>query len=104
MVNLPPVNHPTYQTTLTGKPVEKLTRLEVSRCQHNKFIVDESMAEVVCGLCERKLNPIWCLVQYTRGEGRIRSHLEYLEQRVKKTQDKLRCKCRKCGQMTSIIR
>ena len=84
--------------------MEMITRLQIAKCRHNKFIVDETMGDVICGICEERLNPIWCLVQISKTESRMWSNLIDLEKLVYKTRDKLRCKCQKCGEMTRIIR
>ncbi len=83
---------------------DTVVQLKTSRCRHNKWYVDETLAEITCGICEQKLNPIWCLIQQAQQERRLKWHLEQLYEKVEKTKDKLRCKCQKCGQMTRIIR
>ncbi len=83
---------------------DNITQLKTSRCRHNKWFVDETLAEITCGICEEKLNPIWCLVQQAKTEVRLKFHFKQLRAKVEKTKDKLRCKCQKCGQMTPIIR
>ena len=74
------------------------------QCRHNKFIVDETLNEVQCGICGSYLNPMWVLKHLCGHEHRAANHLKELEQQVEKTKDKLRCKCQHCGKMTRIHR
>ena len=75
-----------------------------TKCQHNKFKCDESLAYVECGICGEKLNPIWVIKQFTYPGNRLESHLEYLKKLISKANAKNRCKCRHCGKMTVIQR
>lgn len=72
------------------------------RCQHNKFIVDEQLGEVECGICGDKLNPIWVLRHLCGEEARYYQRLSFLREEAEKAKAKNRCKCEKCGQMTRI--
>ena len=81
-----------------------VTQLITTQCRHNKWYVDETLAEITCGICQQKLNPIWCLVEQAKTERRLKWHLEKLQAMVKKTENKLRCKCLHCGKITKIIR
>ncbi len=94
------------KTTINGINMSSgnVTQLKTSHCRHNKWYVDETLAEITCGICEQKLNPIWCLVQQAKTERRLKWRFDELQTLVKKSEDKLRCKCQKCGKMTRIIR
>ena len=74
------------------------------KCRHNKFIVDESLNEVECGICNQNLNPMWVLKQLCGNEHRAANRLTQLEQLAEKTKNKMRCKCEHCGKMTKIHR
>ena len=74
------------------------------RCVHNKFIVDESLDAVQCGICHQSLNPMWVLKQLCGNEHRAANHLSQLQGLIEETQSKLRCKCEHCGKMTKIHR
>lgn len=74
------------------------------RCQHNKFLVDEQLGTVECGICGEKLNPIWVLRQLCGEETRYFRRLEFLKGEADKAEAKNRCKCEKCGQMTRIAK
>ena len=42
------------------------------KCQQGRFLVDEKKAEVECGLCHEKLNPIWVLSRLAQEDDRLR--------------------------------
>lgn len=73
-------------------------------CRHNRFHIDETLNFVKCGLCGEHLNPIWVIAQLANRESRARRTVSELEHLAKKTEQKLRCKCEHCGNMTRIQR
>ena len=79
-----------------------LSKFSTKKCAHNKFVVDESLATVHCGLCDEKLNPIWIIKQFSNQENRYVMRLERLDKLAKKAAKKNYCKCRHCGLMTPI--
>lgn len=73
-----------------------------SVCLHEKFIVDKEKAEVECGGCGEKLNPMWVLVQLCGRDRRFHEgHRRYHEE-MKRLSERSRTKCHHCGQMTRI--
>ena len=74
------------------------------RCAHGKYVVDESLNTIKCGLCNEGLNPIWVLNQMCDVENRYNMEIERLTVIAKKAQLKNKCKCEKCGEMTRIQR
>jgi hypothetical protein len=75
-----------------------------SKCSHypGRFIVDSSLAEVTCGDCNEKLNPMWVLGQLaTRDRNFAEAHVRYHEQ-MKRLSDRTSTKCRHCGKMTRV--
>lgn len=72
-------------------------------CSHNKFIVDPQLSTVECGLCGEKLNPMWVLEQYAKGESRLFNQLYTLKSEIEISKSKVRCKCKHCGKITSIL-
>lgn len=75
-----------------------------SGCQHypGHFIVNDSLAEVTCGDCNEKLNPMWVLGQLARRDGNFAdAHARYHEQ-MKRLSERTSTKCRHCGKMTRI--
>ena len=79
-----------------------LRNVFASRCAHSKFLVDETLNTVECGLCHKELNPIWVLKECARTESSARHALEYVEELTKKALKKNSCKCEHCGKMTKI--
>ena len=71
-------------------------------CQHRNFDVDPSAAYVQCRDCGEKLDPMWVLYRIACDEYTYRWRLNGLREDAKKAQQKNRCKCEKCGQMTRI--
>jgi hypothetical protein len=75
-----------------------------TKCLHypGHFIVDGSLAEVTCGDCGEKLNPMWVLQQLaTRDRNFAEAHTRYHEQ-MKRLSERTSTKCRHCGKMTRI--
>lgn len=73
-------------------------------CDHHgaTYFYDESEAEVTCGGCGAKLNPVWVLAQLSAMEGRwIEGRRAYLQLKAEH-EKRRRCKCQHCGQMTRI--
>ena len=75
-----------------------------SRCMHNKYILDESLKKVTCGICSKELSPVWVLMQYRNHENRLRMSINALEKVKDRADKKNKCKCEHCGKMTKIER
>jgi ribosomal protein S27AE len=75
-------------------------------CSHfnGPFLVDEKAAEVTCGRCKEKLNPMWVLGQLVQKESRWHEHFERYQDEMKRLAERSRTKCRRCGEMTPISR
>lgn len=73
-------------------------------CRHNKYILNEQLNTVKCGICEKELNPIWVLTQFVNAESRYFMNIEALEKTAEKAKKKNRCKCEHCQKMTRIQR
>ena len=86
---------------MTEKIIHVVNRFS-ARCKHNKFIVDNQLGYVKCGLCGEHLNPIWVIEQYANHEHRLFQHLERLERLIELTKEKTKCKCEHCGEITKI--
>lgn len=71
-------------------------------CRHGHFLVDEKAAEVECGLCHAKLNPIWVLGQLANDDSRLRHDWAYLKAEARLLRGRVRTKCDHCGKMTII--
>jgi hypothetical protein len=75
-----------------------------TKCSHFpvRAIVDASLAEVTCGDCGEKLNPMWVLAQLAnRDRNFAEAHARYHEQ-MKRLSERTSTKCRHCGKMTRI--
>ncbi|MFA0809537.1 hypothetical protein [Microbulbifer epialgicus] len=74
------------------------------RCQHNKFLLDESLESVICGICDTPLDPMWVIQQFANAEHRLFMRMKSLEEIARKAEAKNRCKCEHCNKMTRIQR
>ena len=74
------------------------------KCHHEKFVIDSSKAEVECGTCGEKLNPMWVLGRLAGCEANFHeTHTRYAEE-IKRLSERTRTKCNNCGKMTRISR
>ena len=73
-------------------------------CMHGSYIVDETLNQVECGKCKKTLNPMWVLNELARTESNNRYRLADVKRELKETENKMHCKCDKCGKMTRIAR
>jgi len=73
-------------------------------CRHNKYYLDNSLANVKCGICNESLNPLWVIRELANEENRYFMQMQAYENIVKKAEAKNKCKCEKCGEMTRIER
>jgi len=71
-------------------------------CKHPSILVDEDMRYIECADCHEKLNPIYWLKRRAVEEANEKWVLLELQKQVKKTENKVRMKCRFCGQFNSI--
>lgn len=75
-----------------------------TKCSHAHFIVDDAKAEVECGACGERLNPVWVLAQLCSADSRFhQARARYVDE-TKRLNERTRTKCDHCGQMTSISR
>ena len=75
-------------------------------CSHLfvQYIISESEAEVECGKCHAKLNPMWVLARLANDDRRFHeAHQKYHEE-MKRLSERTSTKCRHCGKMTGISR
>lgn len=98
----------------TPVPVERVAvrPFEVQRhdaCIHSpligaSYIVDEKLAEVECGKCGAKLNPMWVLAQIAGQDRRLHEAAARYQDEQKRLAERSRTKCQHCHQMTRISR
>jgi hypothetical protein len=67
-----------------------------------QYIVDESAAEVECGKCGAKLNPMWVLVRLACEDRRYEDSQKRHQEEMKRLAERSRTKCDHCGKMTRI--
>ena len=93
---------------ITPKPTDKrglrVIRYTPGGCSHTgvTYIVDEKLAEVQCGECGAKLEPVWVLRQLCEKESKWhRNRDDYLAIKAE-VQGRTRTRCQHCDQMTAI--
>jgi hypothetical protein len=68
------------------------------------YIIDEKLAEVECGGCGAKLNPMWVLGQLANMDRRYEEGQKRYQEEMKRLDERERTKCQNCGKMTRISR
>jgi len=76
--------------------------LQHQKCEHNKFVLDDSLSYIKCGICGEHLNPLWVLKQLSNHEARYNRRIIELKKIAEKADNKNKCKCQHCGKMTAI--
>lgn len=84
--------------------VIKLVNKFSIKCRHSKFLIDESLALVECGICGEKLNPIWVLSELSKKEHRLYQSMQNAKETADKADQKNKCKCEHCQKITRISR
>lgn len=81
-----------------------LARVPTNTCAHwnGPFLVDEKAAQVTCGKCGEKLNPMWVLGQLVQKENRWHEHFARYQEEMQRLGERSRTKCQHCGEMTRI--
>lgn len=76
------------------------------KCSHFQvpYIVDPSAAEVECGKCHEKLNPMWVLGQLANTDRRMAAAHEHYQEEQKRLAERRRTMCQHCKKMTRISR
>jgi hypothetical protein len=74
------------------------------KCLHfmKGYIVDEALAEVECGGCGAKLNPMWVLVRLALEDRRMQEAANRYQEEMKRLDERSKTKCRSCGKMTPV--
>jgi hypothetical protein len=92
----------------TPKPTDqrglRLVRYQHGACDHRTctYIVDEKLAEVQCGDCGAKLEPVWVLRQLCEKEARWNERRKEFLELQEETRGRTRTRCQHCDQMTAI--
>lgn len=73
-------------------------------CQHfnGPYLIDDTLAEVTCGKCKEKLNPMFVLKQLLNTENRWHQAMARYQDEMKRLAERSRTKCQHCGGMTGI--
>lgn len=73
-------------------------------CNHHNgpFLVSEKLAEVTCGRCNAKLNPIWVLTKLMHAESKWHDNMTRYQDEMKRLSERSKTKCQHCKQMTRI--
>lgn len=79
-----------------------LTVVMRTGCHHGAFEVDDRAAEVTCGLCGEKLNPIWVLHRIATDDRVLRDSWLTMRAEMALLRERKRCKCEHCGKMTPV--
>jgi len=76
------------------------------KCDHlfTQYIIDPAAAEVECGKCHEKLNPMWVLERLASEDRRIEDSRKRYREESQRLSDRLKTKCQHCGKMTRISR
>jgi hypothetical protein len=84
----------------------RILLVEPSKCLHMRgpYKIDDSLAEVTCGECGDKLNPIWVLKRMAAKDSVFQQSARRYQDEMKRLEERSRTKCEYCGQMTRISR
>jgi len=75
-------------------------------CSHFmvQYVVDEALAEVECGKCGAKLNPMWVLSKLASQDRRFEEGQKRYQEEMQRLGERSRTKCFHCGKLTDISR
>lgn len=75
-----------------------------AQCDHlmATYIVNQREAEVECGRCRTRLNPMWVLGQLATADRRMAETRNAAAAADAARRERQRCKCQHCGKMTRI--
>ena len=105
--------------TFKSPPAEDAPQLEIvrdySQCNHSwhvtggkvrqaSYLMREGEAEVECGLCGTRLDPLIVLAQLARHVAQWQRHREIHQDEMKRLNERTRTKCQHCGKLTRISR
>lgn len=92
-----------FKTRPSGDVYLTLTH-STSKCYHGQYEVDDAKAEVICGICKEKIDPMAVLRELAHKEtGWHRARVIYQEE-MKRLEERARTKCQHCGKLTRISR
>lgn len=81
-----------------------VVRPSLRSCTHRRFIIDQTLARVICRQCGEHLDPIWCLQQLSVAESHFQQQLEFVAEETARLNARKRTKCQHCKKQTEISR
>ncbi|MDB6119308.1 MAG: hypothetical protein JWO08_3089 [Verrucomicrobiaceae bacterium] len=87
-------------------PEDRFLVVEHAGCCHfnGPYLIDAKNADVTCGQCKAKLNPMFVLEQLAHQETRWHEHFKRYQEEMSRLKERSRTKCQHCGEMTRISR
>ena len=73
-------------------------------CLHPRFVVDDKLLEVECGVCKEKLSPMWVLVHLATKDMQMKESRKRYVEEMKRLEERSKTKCEHCEKMTRISR
>lgn len=75
-------------------------------CNHlfATYLIEDGGAEVTCGRCNGKLDPMWVLGRLATEDRRMAESQARYQDEMKRLDERKRTKCRHCGNLTPISR
>lgn len=94
-------------------PMLKIVNTWEGACNHSfeirggqiinaQYIMREGEAEVECGFCHVRLDPMFVLAKLARRESDWHRHRKQHQEEMKRLNARSRTKCQHCGEMTRI--
>lgn len=102
MTILPPISTLPEPAQVISLQDARLRFRPTAKCQHLRMSVDTELATVECDDCHEKLNPVAVLMRFATEESRWQRQAKELKELHAKLDERIRCKCQHCGQMTRI--
>lgn len=93
---------PVANRSVLREPNAVLEVVHSYKCQHGNFQVDEKSAQVTCGLCKEKLNPIWVLMQIATNDRVLRDHWSTMRAEIELMKPRTQTKCKHCQKLTPV--
>lgn len=72
------------------------------QCRHNSIIVDESLEQVICKICNERLNPFFVIKEMMKNSELWKRQKAEANLAREQAEKKTRTKCQHCGKMTKV--
>ncbi|MDQ7996083.1 MAG: hypothetical protein AAGC76_09540 [Luteibacter sp.] len=93
---------PVKPRSVLSDPNATLELVQSYKCQHGNYQVDEKAAEVTCGRCKEKLNPIWVLMQIATDDRVLRDRWSSMRAEIELMKPRTQTKCKHCQKLTPV--